>query len=597
MQTVPGGWLGIPSDDGRKVIVGNGFASLFDVASGNVTPIGGIDGGGLDALYGCGWHQGLPCFSQQELTGRRLVNGPVDPPVEQLVGVNPTVAVKAGHVLSSVGADHFHDGRLLTYLTSSPRWAVDDWDGTHYLYKETDKAPWPTIVARPHLAGAEWVSLEVLRLTDELSNARVFTDPATRHPWVFANTAAGARIYAPDGHVHALPPGESRGILRWKDGDLLVVTVLIDRNGEPVLLARTFPQIGPDDPAKQIRGMWFANLQHALTPDGDLFVGYFNGIGGQTFVETLPFDAPAAPFVWAGDTLEPLPSVLPAMLTGHLSSDPFAPGLMGGTGSGKPYLIEGFKQDGSPWLTPNERARVIFMDPQESHAPEVEERNGLLEQDRHGGWLGYYCDRPRFSDDVLATAIKQREAGRAVLLILRAYPTNNKDTSEAISERLRSDIDRFSEPFTFSDREQAAFRLTVCAPEYDQSGFWSTVDRLLVRKSLRAIARVLSDPRNAGKVSGLFFFGWNRPPVNEPIKDDVAAIVAAVPAPDVEAIVPLWTAPVAPAPPLPQPSTPVTKPPQKPVQKPKPSQTPKVAVAIGGGILAALLAFFKRKRS
>lgn len=581
MQIVPGGWRPILSDDATMIALGNGFVRLLDVASGRLRDVGGVDGPAtVGSMYACGWHQGKVCISVQDVGNRRtLIGGPIAVPQEQCPGYRPTVAVKNGHVCSSLNGEHFIDGQKMAYADSqSPCWDIDDFDGQYYLYKETDADPWPMVCRR--VDG----SLVRRDAGGWYQNARVFTAPDGQ-PWIFANLNGRAIVVSPQG-IFTSPAGESRGVLTWHNGELLAWTVLIDRDGSPVLLGRAW-SAGMEGPAMQLRGLWFAGLDVVPTPAGYLFAGYFDGPGGAAYVETIPYTAPRAPFAFAEETLDPVPAVLEPMLDGYLTSDPAAPGILGGTHSGKAHLIEGCHQDGTPWWTREEEARlrVIFMDPQESHAADVEERNALAAQDRTGAWLGWYCDRPRFTDDVLKKARASVQAGRPSLLILRAYPSGPNDTAEAIADRLQADITLY----------RGEFKLMVCAPTYDQSGFWSTVDPLLVRKTLRAICRVLQD--NQGAVLGLVFFGWKRPPVVTAIEDDARAICGATADVDVDLMLPrrLPTPPVTQPPVVPP--APVIPPVTKPVQKPKPSQTPKVAVAIGGGILAALLAFFKRKKS
>jgi hypothetical protein len=556
MHAIDNGWKPIFNDDGSKVAFGNGFTRVMDVASGQISDVGGVDGAvTVGSRWPCGWFQGSPVTSEQAAGNQRIlqaasqINSQVLP--AQCPGYRPTWAVIRGHIVSSLNGQHFIDGVPQAYPEPNPRWDIDDFNGDFYLYKETDADPWPVVVRRTN-GGI------VRRIRANASNARVFTAP-DGEAWVFANVDGRAQLFPPDGSTLHAPPGEYRGVLTWKDGELLVWTVTIDSDMTPVVLGRPVSDWRADAPAIQLRGLWYGGLEVAVTGDGFRFAGYFDGPGGRLFVATVPFNAPRAAFVRHVPPLEALPTSLPAMLAGYLGGVSESPGNVGGAGSTKNVVLEGFKQQGEPWFTAADepRLRVLFVDPQESHAPEVEIVNALAAQERTGAWLNFYCDRPRVTDDVLETARFIKGEGRAVLLGLRAYPTGPADTAEEIAARLQADIDRFKNEF----------KLTVYAPAYDQSGFWSTIDNMLVRKALRAICRVVQ--ANSSSIVGLFFFGWKRPPVIQPIEQDVADICAAIPAPDINSVLPKWTRPASPPSPPAAPASPV-----QPLPAPAPAPSP-----------------------
>jgi hypothetical protein len=566
MHSIGNGWKPIFNDDGSQVAFGNGFTRVMDVASGHISDVGGIDGDvTVGSRWPCGWFQGTPVTSEQAAGNQRIlqastaINTQVQP--AQCPGYRPTLAVIRGHVVSSLNGEHFVDGVQQAYPEPNSRWDIDDFNGDFYLYKETDAAPWPVVVRRTN-GGL------VRRIHAAASNSRVFTAP-DGEAWVFANVGGGAQLFPPDGSTLNAPPGESRGVLTWKDGELLVWTVTIDSDMTPVLLGRPVGNWRADAPAIQLRGLWFAGLEVAVAGNGFNFAGYFDGPGGKLFVDTVPFNTPRAVFVRHVPPLDALPSSLPAMLAGYLGGESTSPGIVGGTGSAKRVLLEGFKQNGLPWFTPAEEPtlRVLFVDPLESHAPDVEVTNALSAQDRTGAWLNFYCDRPRVTDDVLQTARRLKNEGRAVLLGLRAYPTGPADTAEDIASRLQADIDKFKDEF----------KLTVYAPAYDQSGFWSSIDTMLVRKALRAICTVVG--ANSSAIVGLFFFGWKRPPVIQPIEQDVADICAAVQQPNIDTMLPKWKRPTA-TPPATPPSASPPSPPggtgttPVPTPNPPPGATP-----------------------
>jgi hypothetical protein len=567
MHAIDNGWKPIFSDDGSKVAFGNGFTRVMDVASGQISDFGGVDGDvTVGSRWPCGWFQGAPVMSEQAAGNQRIlkaasqINTQIQP--TQCPGYRPALAVVRGHVVSSLGGEHFIDGVQQAYPEQNPRWDIDDFNGDFYLYKETDAVPWPVVVRRRD-GGF------VRRIHVPASNARVFTAP-NGEGWVFANVEGTAQLFPPDGSTVPAPPGEYRGVLTWKDGELLVWTVTIDSDMTPVVLGRPFSNWRADTPAIQLRGLWYGGLEVAVASDGFHFAGYFDGPGGRLFVDTVPFNAPRAIFARHVPPLESLPASLPAMLAGYLGGVSESPGNVGGAGSTKNVLLEGFKQQGEPWFTAAEepRLRVLFVDPQESHAPDVELTNALRAQERTGAWLNFYCDRPRVTDDVLQTARRLKSEGRGVLLGLRAYPTGPTDTAEEIASRLQADIDRFKDEF----------KLTVYAPAYDQSGFWSTIDNMLVRKALRAICTVVR--ANAGSIVGLFFFGWKRAPILMPIEQDVAEICAAIPAPDLDTMLPKWTRPAAAAPAAPGAQTPPPASPTGARTTPKPAPDPGAAPPI-----------------
>ena len=572
MHSIPNGWKPIISDDGTKVAFGNGFTRVLDLASGRITDIGGVDGAvTVGSRWPCGWFQGAPVTSEQAAGTQRLLqaaglSAPVQP--AQCPGYRPTWAVIGGHVVSSLGGVHFIDGTQQNYAEQNPCWDIDDFNGDFYLYKETNADPWPLVVRKTD-------GSLVRRIPVAASNARVFTAPDGQ-AWVFANVDGRAQLFPPDGSTVTGPPNEYRGVLTWKDGELLVWTVTIDSDMTPVVLGRPLNNWRADAPAIQLRGLWYAGIEVAVASEGFRFAGYFDGPGGTLFVDTVPFNAPRAPFLRVEPPLESLPAAMPSMLVGYLGGESASPGNTGGAGSNKGVLLEGFKQQGDPWFKAEDepKLRVLFVDPQESHAPDVELRNALTAQERTGAWLNFYCDRPRVTDDVLQTARRLKAEGRAVLLGLRAYPTGPADTADEIASRLQADIDKF----------KGEFRLTVYAPAYDQSGFWSTIDRLLVRKALRAISRVVL--ANPGPIAGLFFFGWKRPPVIAPIEQDVAEICGAVPAPNIDALLPKWkpaaAAPAAtPTPAVSPTPTPAVSP--TPATAATPPAKPKPTTLLGNG--------------
>jgi hypothetical protein len=99
-----------------------------------------------------------------------------------------------------------------------------------------------------------------------------------------------------------------------------------------------------------------------------------------------------------------------------------------------------------------------------------------------------------------------------------------------------------------------------------------------VRKALRAICTVVR--ANAGSIVGLFFFGWKRAPILMPIEQDVAEICAAIPAPDLDTMLPKWTRPAAAAPAAPGAQTPPPASPTGARTTPKPAPDPGAAPPI-----------------
>lgn len=234
---------------------------------------------------------------------------------------------------------------------------------------------------------------------------------------------------------------------------------------------------------------------------------------------------------------------LRAMVCGYLG-DKDSPGNITGTGDPTRAMCEGFKQTGEPWWTPAEedRLRLIFLDLQESHAPEIELANARAANDRTGAPILVYCDRVWFTDDQMIVARQLRAEGREVIPVVRAY-SSAREFADVTIARAHAELERLTrdgrtlaqrdanEDVSATDRVLWP-RVMLLGAAYDQLG---TVPIPTVMWTLEGLARLAEE---WAEVIGLMFFGWKRPPIDGAVDDVALRITAAVPAPNFDVLIP-----------------------------------------------------------
>jgi hypothetical protein len=496
MIQLPGSWHPKISPDGL-VAFGNGFTSVLDPRSRQVTDTGGVRGpSGIGSMWPCGWHMGQLCVSEQTAGGRRLVNGPIVVPEDQAPGWFPARAVAGGHVVSSARGQHFIDGRIAQYAPVVPLDVIEDFDGRHYIHKEQAGDPWPLCIRDIN-------TQLVRRIARPLQNSRVFTDPQGA-PWVFANETGLAVVFAPDGGVTPLLAGESRGALTWHNGELIVWTVGIDADG-PFCVGRPLTGLHSSTPAIIVRGIWFVGIEIEVTANGYLIAGC-HGEHGLLTVDSVAFDSPRRPFSRAVAAEPELPAIaVPdrprALYRGCFDGISGVPGNFGaGKDTSRP-IVEGVWNftDGSPWLPPENENRLVgvFLSPHEppdkDKWEEAKQRAVGLAK-RTQACVLVYADRPAF--DLFDRVTDIERAGAECLPCIRAYPVGPADTVAEFRTRLDDDLARC--------RANNRQRIAICRPLYTQTGHWPT---LLIAECNQAVTDFVEAHQ---EVVLDIAFGWKR---------------------------------------------------------------------------------------
>jgi hypothetical protein len=601
MITVPAGRVPIMNDDGSIVACGNRV--VYEVRGGIVTPVPG-DG----VRYPCGFNGDQVVVSREGVNAagqaiRFLENSPSPVPPEQNPGWHPTRAVAGGHVVSSVGGRHFVDGVSQEHTYARPFADIDDFEhtGTFYLHPSTDTVPWAPTVRRILAPGVARLEL-ALDVTgwhpdhDWLQNGRVFRSPDDR-AWIFGNQHGVATLFTPAGIVRI--PGEGACAVSWKDLEAWLWTCRID-GAQPIVLARRMADVlaqGASAPAIIRRGMAFDSLEVRLAPGGTAWrvASYISGSDGTTQIgDDIPVDGPLEIFVPAAP---PLPELrvpaLPPIALGWLGGNNAAPGFIAGGDdtTGRPQ-IEGCKQNGDPWPCNESLLWFEWLSPYESKAPALELAHAKNRALRTGAAMVMYCDRERYTEEMRTSCLALAREGYGVIPQLCGYPDNPSDTADIVLGRLHDDYVLLEPDFDV---------LALDLAGYTQTNFWPAA---LVGE---ITDRVLNEFLPAHpKVRLITWFGWERrlePMLMQTwLQPYIAAVMQAATAVSRSAFPRSARLPATPAPP-PAPSTaaptkpagvrpPGTRPPQRPS-----STRPTVAVAVGGGILAAVLAWLTRKKS
>jgi hypothetical protein len=575
MIQLPGSWHPKVSPDGL-VAFGNGFTSILDPRSGQVTDAGGVRGpSGIGSMWPCGWHVGQLCLSEQTVAGRRLVNGPMAIPEEQLPGWFPARAVAGGHVVSSAGGQHFIDGQRAQYAPVVPLDVIEDFDGRHYIHKEQVGDPWPLCVRD--------ISTRFMqRIARPLQNSRVFTDPQGA-PWVFANEGGLAVIFAPDGSATPLWPEESRGGLTWHNGELIVWTVGIDADG-PFCVGRPFAGLQPASPAIIVRGIWFVGIEIEVTPSGYVIAGC-HGEHGLLTVESVAFDIARQPFVRAVAAEPELPAIAVPDRPRRVYRGSFdGPGNFGaGQDTARP-IVEGVWNfnDGSPWLPPQHENRLIgvFLSPHEPPDKdnwEATKQRAVALAKRTQACVLVYADRPAF--DLFDRMSEIERAGVECVPCIRAYPLGPADTVADFRARLDNNL-----ALCQANNRQ---RIAICRPLYTQTGHWPAA---LVAECNQAVTEFVEAHQ---EVVLDLAFGWKRrlepPAAAKWCEDYWTSLCVKTPAPARQSLPITGAVPATPAqppaaPPPTQPPGPpaATTPPPPTGQPPAPRRGWRWSINIGG---------------
>lgn len=608
MLEIPRAFNPVFSPTGRYVGYGNQHAYVREVGTNQTWDFGGIDNGGPGA-YIVGWFGDSMVAIARAIGGnlRSLelrdlfsTGGSVKVPFPSVYcpGLNGQRAVYPGRIFASVpapwvgevGGDRFFldllDGLgardVSPAVTEHPDRGQAIFDGTHIAYPVPDAIPWRWIVRR--LIGV-----------DGKFDGKIVAEYAPSKWWMHLKLQT-----APDGthRLHAIGesgvvingvaydlPGETRGGSTWANGEELTWTCATSA-GQPCVVGRPFARLRPDEPAIVVDGMLHVAIDLVSKPDvSAISIAATEQTNGLLRIEEVVPTAARRVFARQPDPIrEIIVPELPPIFAGYLTSDPDAPGNTGGTKSGKPFLHEGFTQQGAPWWTPEEASRVllVFVDLQESHAPEIELAGAKEHQTQFGSILSFYCDRARVTQDVLDEARKSKDVeGRPTVLGLRAYPTGPNDTAAALRERLLADVALYGDEFTFA----------MYAPSYDQSGFWPVA---LVTECIEVAAEVVAI--HPEKFIDVSFFGWKRPPIREAIVNAATRVLAAVPTPDRSALLrSVKLRKPTPVEPTPEP-VPVPTPTTSPIGRATSDRSSGGKVAKGSAIaaagLSAFLAFF-----
>jgi hypothetical protein len=580
------------SPTAKYVGYGNQHAYVLVLGTEKVVDFGGIDNGEAGVSVVGWWDEETVALAFQlpgnhrrlelhnMVTDEREVRA--DIPTAQCPGLNGQRAVANGRVFCSVpaafvgqpggGFRFFLDGQDITPAVAGEHADRGQaiFDGTHYAYSVPDAVPWRWIVRRVSDQGLvqayaprQWWMHLVLQ-----------TAPDGSHR-LHAIGETGVVI---NGAAHDLP-GETRGGSTWTNGEELVWTCAHSL-GRPHVVGRPAARLNAAEPAVVVPDMLHVGLDLKVNAGREFVCAATEQASGLMTLATIPVTGQRAAFERRPDPLPPIAVPdMPPVLVGYLTDDPDAPGNTGGSLTEKPVLHEGFKQaDGAPWWKADEepRLRLLFVDPQESHAPDAEEANAFAAQDRTKAWLAYYCDRPRVSPDVLERARRAKAAGRNVVLGLRAYPA-------AVEGRPASE-DSVAQMVARIDADIAAHRaefpkMALYAPNYDQSGHWPVA---LVCQFVQASAELVARHRDV--FVSLSFFGWKRPPVHEAIEKATTSVCRAVPAPDVDALLPrdARRAPQNVTPPAPAPRAATPAAPAAPAPRAAPSGVAPAPTPAGG---------------
>ncbi len=289
--------------------------------------------------------------------------------------------------------------------------------------------------------------------------------------------------------------------------------------GQTPMIVAAIPTFHPPKGVVRLDGLMEVAISHEATNPDSLF------IASDQWVQFAPATIPIPVL-----NMPPMP----AIAVGYLGGELVAPGTMGGTGSGKPVIMEGFRQaDAKPWWPNGEKVQVMYVDLKESKASQTMLDLAKAEQERARNWICFYSDSDTVAADAnptsgLRTLTEARKAvaeGRPVLLGIRMYP-NNRDSLDVIVARAREEINQY----------KAEFPLALFLPGYNQSGSWATAD---VINLMQQAAQLVADYGN-GVIRLVSFFGWQRPPMIPAIDESVKTFCSAIPTPNVGVLLPAW---------------------------------------------------------
>jgi hypothetical protein len=286
-------------------------------------------------------------------------------------------------------------------------------DGHHYCYRLPDQQ-WATAIRN--------INHELVRIIPggvDRWAPDIFTDPS-EGCWHFSVVGGVPVINTPDGVDITLWAGESRGVLTWHNGEMLVWTTTFDQ-GEQVLLGRPMDRLYQDTPAVTVRGVWQVELQIIPGSSGWVAVGHHIARGEVT-MGVAAFDQPRrvyAPITSTGLPTMTFPEKLRAVWCVAVGDGKIqGPGHLDWsyTGTSRPHVEGGSwavkdAEDGHP-------AAVIFHDMRELPDRMVE----LARQT--GAALVLYHDKNEVNPH-LALIADLRSQGVAAIIGHQCYPVQD----------------------------------------------------------------------------------------------------------------------------------------------------------------------------
>lgn len=532
---IPGAYKAVPGPDGLLAFGGSHSTTVRFPDGRTISTPGSCAGwSGRDVVVSRGVELAPHVYGRElvfvNVDTLREWSGRIDPATNP--GWFPQIAHINDITVSSIDGAHFVNGQAIP--TEPGAGKIEDFDGEHILYVVQIGYEFTLVVKR--LSDGQFIHRVPYSVDVPITNGRI--DLLPDGPWLSANSQGRMLAWAPTFGPDWLAPqygpdGEGRGIVTERNGQIIMVTTLSE-GWTPLWLARPLSEWRKDAPAWIVRDV---GHQGMILQDG-LAYGYVEAYQGRLDVEPVNFDAPRELYTPPKPTL---PSItvppLPPMLVGYLAVG--APGNTGAAGSGKPFIIEGYRQNGDPWFKDSDPLDVIYVDLKESKQPAKMLAHAKAEQEKRRNWLVFYSDSHLVADDhngdlwTLAEARKCKAEGRPVLLGIRCYLSGPQDTAEAVNTRVLSEVLEYRHEFP----------LVLFIAAYNQSGNWSDAEVILTIGKM-------SEFLPSANIRGLLFFGWERPPVIPEINAAAQAVCDAVPLPNRAEILPSWPLPKPIEPPI-----------------------------------------------